>query len=476
MMRLTRLVAVSALLCGYLLLRQFGVGPAAAALAIALLVWSQQWWLWVSGELSWCSWWPLYLFAAVTAFAWGLHRSRGAWRAGLLIGTGCCAAAALSAFDAWLWMPTFLAALFGLMPRRAATIRRRLLVGLVCACAATGVGVGGRVVLNWWYFGSLHAVVRDLDQAYQARSEFVRPAEYTRENAANYWEVPRQPRVSSRWEWIATYYRALPANLARTYWPPPPHGAWITTVAVALALPTWWGALRRRQRAPQAGDAWPSAARGLIAMTVAPMAFVVALPAINVQQPWGLLGFAPAVLLLGGLTLDAAAATLVRIVNYLQARVAAGAAGPTGPDTAAGRAPGVGRAAVTTVAALTAMASLMVRLPATRGQNWPLPIGEFRAAVNGIADIEGLVFVNASDSNPMMYLAPVDSPVALKPVSMLRIGFFKDTRPVRLLFAESLGHLRRSVLSAGERELRPGLPPGWWLITVEDRDRLWPAS
>jgi len=428
MMHLTRLVAVTGLLLGYLLLRQFSVSPGAAAVSVAMLTWSQRWWGWVSGELSWCSWWPLFLFGIAAAFIWGFRRPRS-WRVALAAGTACCAAAALSAFDAWLWAPTFLAALLCLAPRHGASIRRRLLVALLCVCAATGFALATRIAINWWYYGSLDTTVRDLREAYQVRSAGERSDAMTHENAVNYWDVGTVSKLR-RWELAAHVLHELPTDLVLIYLPAPPFGSRIGPLIGLAALAGWAMVARRRRDQHPPASAWPTAPRALVAFTAAPIAFVLACPAITNEQPWGLLGFAPAVLLVAGMVWQGALTPLARAI---------------------------GTSGASALAAAAALGMMIVRLPTAYGHEWPRPFDECQAATRAIADLDGPVFVNFKDANPFMYLLPLDSRVALKPAWAFK-RFLRDTRPVRLLFAESVPQ--------GER--LPGLPPAWSFVVLED--------
>ena len=92
------------------------------------------------------------------------------------------------------------------------------------------------------------------------------------------------------------------------------------------------------------------------------------------------------------------------------------------------------------------------------GHEWPRPFDECQAATRAVADLDGPVFVNFKDANPFMYLLPLDSRVALKPAWAFK-RFLRDTRPVRLLLAESVP---QSV------ERLPGLPPAWSFVVLED--------
>jgi len=445
MEHLIRLVGLTSLVCAYVLLRVFGIGVGAAALSGALLAWSQRWWMWSSAEMTWISWLPLYLLAGVAALAWGLGRARTAWRVALLVTSSCFAAAALSAFDAWLWIPTFLAALFLLTPRRASTARRRLLCALALGCAATGIGVGTRLAINWWHFGSLSMVARDLREAYQVRSAAERLPGQMAENAVNYANFPEAATLD-RWGWIRVFYRTLPRSLVATYGPETAYAWWVAAAAVALALPTWWS--RRLRRGSASHDpARPSAVQGLVALTVAPVPFVLACPAINAQQTGGILVHAPAVVLLCGLVLDAAVATIERAV---------------------GRFAEYGRSGVALLSAMVALALVIARLATPYGYGWMVPIEGGRAAAQAIAHLQGVIFVNTPDTNPLMFLLPIDSAVALKPLLVQPSRFYENTHPVRVLVAESPGGVRPDVVTGAVTENLPGLPAGWSLIRVKE--------
>lgn len=449
MMHLIRLVGVFALLTAYTLVRQLGVGVAAAALMTAMMAWSE-WWLLVGGELSWCSWWPLFGLGAATAFVWGVKRHRSAWRIALTVALACCAAAALCAFDAWLWAPTFILALWCMTPRRAVPRRRRLLYAFVFTCAATGIGVTTRLMLNWWYFGSLGAVVRDLGQAYQWRSVAVLSGELTPENAVNYWVPSLQ---MSRTERTLLAMSGLPVRLARMYLPPGLPVWWIGGVTIGLALASWGMAIRGRRARGQ--SAWPNGLKTLIALAVAPLPFVLLLPSITIEQPFPLLAFGPAIALLLGLGFHGAMASIARVANALHARAGQG---------------------VTAVVVLAVVILVIVRLPQASGAAWRPPFEESRAAVQAVADIDGPLFVNVSETNPLMYLVPTGSRLALKPLGMASNAAFASIRPVRVLIIESLSlsRLQRQALEVAKTEQRTGLPPGWSLKWVDDPATMFP--
>jgi len=450
MLRVVRVVGFTTLACGYLLLRQLGIGVGAGAVAIALLAGSQYWWWWVSGELTWCSWFSLFLFGALTVFAWGLHRNRTRWRIALLASAAGWTAAALCAFEAWLWAPTFCAVLFLLIPHRATLIRRRLLIGLVFACAATGIGAGTRLAVNWWHFGSLDGVVQDLRQAYGIRSTVALSAGMTHENVVNYFEV-QHSSATGRWAWISRYFRSLPDGLEGIYLPPAPTSRWIVGLSIVLAVPTWWAALtRRRQRqAARRDDVWPSSARALVAVAVAPAPYVLAVPAINVQQLWCILALAPAVLLALGCVFAATLTTVERAGRWL---------GALGRPLIAALAP---------AAVLATLAVLVTRAATPRGIDWFLPIEECQTAARAVSGMDGVVFVNLPETNPLMYLVPLDSAVALKPVAVLGKKAFPESGQVRLLYAESFGRGRDELLRGAEAAPLPGLPAGWRLLIAE---------
>lgn len=444
MLYLIRLLGLSALLVGYVLLRQLQVTPVAATVTMAALTWSLQWWIWISGELSWCSWCPFFLLAATTVMVWGVGRDARTWRLALATGIGCATAAALSAFDAWLWTPTFLVVLWCLVSRRSTQIRSRLAIACVLACASTGIAVGTRGVINWWHFGSLASVVRDLREAYEWRSASERPAGLTGENAINYKELPHGDALSHR-QWITTALTTLPRTAMRAYLPRPPYGWWLAWCTLLLAVPSCWAGwlARRHESSPE-----PASTLGpwqvLLALLAAPLAFVIACPAINAQQPWGVLGQGPAMIVLAGLVINAAARTLRTVATTLAW------------STLVPR----------VVMAVLALAAIVVRLPAAQGARWPRPLAETQAAVEAVADLDGMVFVNIPNTNALMYLVPIESRLALKIAALLPAAYFKNTKPVRLLWVDAIepDHQpdRRAVSLMPPRPL----PSGWRLLLL----------
>jgi hypothetical protein len=72
MMRLALTIGISAVLCGFLFLRNVGIGVPAAAVACGALLWSALWWGTASVELTWLSWLQLFQLGGVASLAWAL--------------------------------------------------------------------------------------------------------------------------------------------------------------------------------------------------------------------------------------------------------------------------------------------------------------------------------------------------------------------------------------------------------------------
>jgi len=450
MLRLVLIVGISAVLCGYLFLRNVGIGVPAAALAGGALVWSHEWWTLATGELTWVSWLQLFQLGGIAALSWALGRWRERRRPALCLSFACACGAALSAFDAWPWVPTLLAVLTLLSAR----LRRGLLPRLaLLTCLAVLVSVGGaatRVALNWWHFGSIGRVIEDVSEAYGVRSTLADAKLEIPENRANYESrgVYRQTRSElalqgeSHSTWIAAFFRVLPGRLSAMFLPEAAAAAWSWAWAVAavLAVPGWLslrrtGALLEREhefRAPE----W------LLALTLAGVPFVLICPAIAAMQYGALLTFAPALLLAFAWICEGVLASLAVLTR----------GAPSGATP---------RRALTFAIAAAVVASPILRGPGA-APAWPAPPSRCEAAVLALAHLKGVVFVDLADANLLMFLAPLDSSVSFKPTWSQR-DYFPDVRPIRLLRIVGRGRLAGRDLSAQWVDVG-GVPEGFELL------------
>src|SRR5262249_48875798 len=235
MLRLVLCVGLGALLCGYRFLRNLGICVPAAGLARAALVGSASWWPLTSGELTWLSWLALFLFGGLAALSAAFARWQARRRRRLAAALACATGAAFSAFDAWPWFPTLLAA-FALLAAWQRPERLRPLLLAAALAALTSLGAAAtRLALNWWHFGSLEQVLLDVHEAFDARSVYTHPALQIAENRANYMELP-QRAAASRLAWTRELGRTLPARLLAMYGPEADVARWAWAFALALAL------------------------------------------------------------------------------------------------------------------------------------------------------------------------------------------------------------------------------------------------
>ena len=443
MLRLVASVGISAVLCGYLFLRNVGIGVATAALASGALLWSAGWWVFATGELVWVSWLQLFQLGFVAALAWAFARwDEQRRRLGLLLALACAAAAALSAFDAWPWFPTLVAVLALLAARR----RRDLLLPLVLATAVTAsvslAGAATRIALNWWHFGSLERVVQDLQETYAVRSTNRVGGLEIGENRANYGMEAFSEPAASHWTWVGEFWRTLLSRLAPMFLPDARLGmfAWGLVVVVALLARL----LRGRKARDGIPEAWPGRGAWLVALSLAPVPFVLICPAMAVTQYCALLSFAPAVLLAGAWLCESAVAALSAL--------------------APGWLAGARLRRALTVALVCAVAiSPVVRTP-DPSPTWPAPPSEIQAAVLALSTLEGVVFVDLDDVNLLMFLAPLDSPVALKPI-WSQAYHDRNLRPLRLLRIAGQGRLEGSEALNGWIDVG-GVPEGFELLAA----------
>jgi hypothetical protein len=75
--------------------------------------------------------------------------------------------------------------------------------------------------------------------------------------------------------------------------------------------------------------------------------------------------------------------------------------------------------------------------------SWPAPPSQTQAAVLALSALEGVVFVDLDDVNLLMFLAPLDSRVSLKPI-WSQAHHERNLRPLRLLRIAGQGRLARS--------------------------------
>ena len=445
MLRLVLAVGLGAVLSGYLFLRTLGIAPLAASLACAALLWSAQWWGFATRELSWASWLQLFQLAGVAALAWALGRFERRWRRGLLLALACALAAALSAFDAWPWFPTLL----GVLALLALAWRRDLLRPLALATGIAGLaslsGAATRIAINGWHFGSFSAVLQDAREAYGARSTYAHEELEIPENRVNYMELPKQAAASHA-AWIGEFFRTAPPRLADLFLPEARAGRWALGLAALLGLAGW---LVRRRRPPEGDrEPWPGRLGWLVALVLAPLPFVLICPAIAVQQ-WGpLLGFAPAALL--------AAALIGEGVLALPGPWARGALGTP-----------IARRTLIGVIAGAVAASPLLRAAGASAPSWPAPPAQCQAALRALSHLEGVVFVDLDDANLLMFLLPLDSPLALKPV-WTQARYLSGVRPLRILEIGEHGKLRESELARFTKVEVPGLPEDFELWVLGD--------
>jgi hypothetical protein len=447
MLHLIRIVGIATTLLAYLMLRQVGVRASAAALAVSLAIWSQ-WWGWATGDFSWIGWLPFALFGGTTAFLWALRTPRRATRnLAIALGTSCALVASLSAFDAWLWFPTFAAVLcIGARgPRRG--LRKSLLVICALTVLATGVSGAVRMGINAWHFGSLEGAVRDLREAYQVRGSGDTRNLESAENQVNYKTYPKQS--VSRWEWLRLYYGSFAQRLALMYLPPKGASWWVVGGVLLLASPAWAAGVLAGGRGAGGVRPWPSPLLTLCATQLAATPFVVACPAISVQQPWEILAHGPAVLLLAGSILEPALASLTWLSGRLMGAV--------------------GGHVLTAAAAAVAIGSPVLRLHTAELMDWPIPLSVFRAAADAAAQTDGVVFVNVLNTNPLMYLIPHTSQAAAKPVMELQRcpACFQIAGRAHFLFLDQPEQAFAQVPQDWVSLPTAGLPAGWRLFRFE---------
>jgi hypothetical protein len=438
MLRLSLIVGISAVVCGYLFLRNVGIGVPAAALACGALVWSASWWVIATGELSWLSWLQLFQLGGVAGLGWALaHWENRRRRIGLLLTLACALAAALSAFDAWPWFPT----LFGILVLLAVRKRRSFLLPLVLATGiAAVVSLGGaatRVAINWWHFGSMERVVRDVQEAYAARSTLSHLELEIMENRANFVEPPRP---ASHWDWIGRFGRNLPRRLLAMFLPDALAARWAWGFVAVLAIPEWL--LGRRREPDGVRERWPSQLGWLVALALAGLPFVLICPAIAVLQYCALLAFTPALLLAGAWICEGVFASLTPL--------------------ALGRLGGATLRRVLTLAIVGAVvASPVVRRPEP-APTWPAPPIRCETAVRVLSQLKGVVFVD-DDVNPLVFLAPLDASVAFKPIWAQK-RYLSDVRPLHVLRIAGRGKLPERELAKLHRIDVAGLPEGFELL------------
>ena len=439
LLRIALLVGLGALLCGYRFLRSLALSPAAALLACGALVGSADWWNNASGELSWVSWLSLFQLggAAALGSAFAHWETRG--RIGVLLALLCTAAGALSAFEAWPWLPTILAVLALAAARGRRDRLRALVLATLLAGGASLGGAATRVAINWWHFGSLERVVQDLEETYSARSIYAYASLEIAENRANYMALPRQP-AASHWAWVREFFRTLPSRLGDFYLPEAEAVRWAFGAASVLALPGW---LFARRRQLECVAPWPGRPVWLIALALAGLPFALLCPAIAVQQGGLLMAFAPALLLAVALVCEGLLAPLRAAIARLPGRLLA------------------------FVLAGAAAAWPIVRGPAP-ALAWPAPLAQCVAAMHALSQIDGVVFVDLDNVNPLVFLTPLGASVAFKPVEA-QARYFKGVRPLRILRIAGQGRLSERELAKLERVDVAGLPEGFELLVPRSR-------
>jgi hypothetical protein len=448
-LRLVLGVGLGALLCGYAFLRRLAFRPASALLALGALVWSGLWWRFASGELSWVSWLQLFQLGSAAALACGLGAAGRARGRSLGLALLCALLGALSAFDAWPWFPTLFAVLACFALRSSSERLRPLLLATALATAASLAGVATRVAINTWHFGSLERVLQDAEEAYAARRTYAHARLEIAENRTNYMELP-QREAAPHSAWVVELLRSSPERMASLFLPEAPPARAALACAALLALLGAWLARRRQGPAP-----WPGRAAWLLALTGAALPFALLSPALAVQQ-WGpLLAFAPAALLTAALVAEGA--------------LGLAAAGARALLAAGGRRLGTAPAHAATLAFAAALVfSIVHRTPPAPSPGWPVPRADCLAAVAALASLEGVVFVDLDDVNPLMFLVPRASGLALKPIWTQKL-YLSDVRPLRILRIAGQGKLSERELAKLVPAPLPGLPGGFELLVPAAR-------
>jgi len=74
-----------------------------------------------------------------------------------------------------------------------------------------------------------------------------------------------------------------------------------------------------------------------------------------------------------------------------------------------------------------------------------------------------VVFVDLDSVNPLMFLVPRDSGLALKPI-WTQLPYLGGVRPLRILRIHGQGKLSQRALAQLKPALEVGLPAGWELL------------
>jgi hypothetical protein len=83
--------------------------------------------------------------------------------------------------------------------------------------------------------------------------------------------------------------------------------------------------------------------------------------------------------------------------------------------------------------------------------------------VRALSQLDGVVFVDLDDVNPLVFLAPLDARVAFKPI-WSQAPYLADVRPLRILRIAGRGKLPERELAKLRRIDVAGLPEGFELL------------
>jgi hypothetical protein len=460
---LIRLLGVSVLPLAYVLMRRLNCSIASGLLVViitasttAILTYTKRdgsMWRELATQAVFYGWVVPFLLGSVIFYLQAIRPDNKKPFLPAFLGTLCCLGAALCAYQAWSWYPTMLIALFFTGAYAGTGVdkkiqRKRIFWIWFAACWTIALAIAIRVGINYWHFGSMHAVYRDFVEAYQFRSTGVTDLT-VKENAVNYFESTplSSSRLSLYWEFV----KVFPVGMAKVCLPEGAAGWCILSLMAALGITGF--AMRKRiasglnANTPETSpDAAPKINRRgvLLALALAPLTFIVVTPRIAVDQWQGeTFWMLPAWIALCGITMSYGLSLLELIGKRLaefRRHIAV---------------------AITFVA-LASISLSMVSVTRLEIDDELISIEQAEKIAAAIKDYDGLIFTNLPNHNPFMFCLPLNTKASVKPTRDFK--HFKIDGPVALLVDSRLDFKR---FLGPEADNRPGFEARWDIVRKE---------